>query len=89
MARFEIGASEMATMAERQPNAEGLFELGMLYANGDEVEKDLVSAHKWFNLAATRGYAEAAWHRHQIAEEMSAAEVAAAQRAAREWLRTH
>lgn len=89
MARFDIGAPELATMAERQPNAESLFQLGMLYANGEEVEADLVAAHKWFNLAALRGYEEAAWHRQQIAEEMSAAEIAAAQRAAREWLATH
>ncbi|HET7715738.1 MAG TPA: hypothetical protein VFK86_08930 [Bauldia sp.] len=89
MARFEIGTPELATMAEQQPNAEGLFALGMLYANGDEVEPDLVAAHKWFNLAAMRGYKEAAWHRQLIAEEMSPAQVAAAQRAAREWLQTH
>ena len=89
MARFDIGAPELATMAERQPNAEGLFELGMLYANGDQVESDLIAAHKWFNLAAMRGYKEAAWHRQQIAEEMSPADIAAAQRAAREWLNTH
>jgi TPR repeat protein len=89
MARFDIGSPELATMAERQPNAEGLFELGMLYANGDQVDPDLIAAHKWFNLAALRGYEEAAWHRQQIAEEMSAADIAAAQRAAREWLKTH
>jgi TPR repeat protein len=53
------------------------------------VEADLVAAHTWFNLAAVRGNAEAAYHRQQIAVEMSAAEIAAAQRAAREWLRTH
>ncbi len=89
MARFEISAPELATMAERQPNPEGLFQLGMAYANGDEVDVDLVAAHKWFNLAAQRGYADAAWHRQQIAEEMTAAEIAAAQRAAREWLSLH
>lgn len=89
MARFEISAPELATMAERQPNPEGLFQLGVAYANGDEVDVDLVAAHKWFNLAALRGYADAAWHRQQIAEEMTAAEIAAAQRAAREWLSLH
>ncbi len=89
MARFEIGSPELATMAERQPNPEGLFQLGMLYANGDDVDVDLVAAHKWFNLAALRGYSDAAYHRQQIAEEMSSADVAAAQRAAREWLSTH
>jgi uncharacterized protein len=89
MARFEMATPELATMAERQPNAEGLFELGILYATGSEVETDLVAAHKWFNLAAMRGFADAAYHRQQIAEEMSDAEIAAAQRAAREWLTTH
>ena len=89
MARFDIGAPELATMAERQPNPEGLFQLGMLYANGDDVDVDLVAAHKWFNLAAQRGYSEAAWHRQNIAEEMTAAQIAAAQRAAREWLHAH
>ncbi|MBN9023211.1 MAG: sel1 repeat family protein [Rhizobiales bacterium] len=89
MARFEISAPELATMAERQPNPEGLFQLGMAYANGDEVDVDLVAAHKWFNLAAQRGYADAAWHRQQIAEEMTSSQIAAAQRAAREWLSLH
>jgi TPR repeat protein len=88
MARFEMASPELATMAEQQPNAEGLFQLGLSCAMDDEG-KDLVAAHKWFNLAALRGYSEAAYHRQQIAEELSPAEVAAAQRAAREWLRTH
>jgi len=89
MARFEIGGPELATMAERQPNAEGLFQLGILSASGETGEIDLVAAHKWFNLAAARGYSEAALHRQQIADEMTAAEIAIAQRAAREWLRSH
>ncbi|MCB1500930.1 MAG: hypothetical protein KDK07_14250 [Bauldia sp.] len=89
MARFEIGAPELATMAERQPNADGLFALGVLNADGEAGAIDLIAAHKWFNLAALRGYADAAWHRQQIAEEMTPAEIATAQRAAREWLRTH
>ena len=89
VARFEMAGAEMAAMAERQPNGESLFELGILYATGREVVADLVAAHKWFNLAAMRGYAEAAYHRQQIANEMSARDIAEAQRAAREWLRTH
>ena len=34
---------------------DALFELGMLYATGRDVAADLVVAHKWFNLAASRG----------------------------------
>ncbi|MCP4384849.1 MAG: sel1 repeat family protein [Hyphomicrobiales bacterium] len=76
-------------MAESQPNADGLFDLGIMSATGRSGEPDLVAAHKWFNLAAQRGNPEAAYHRQQIAEDLSAMEIAIAQRAAREWLRTH
>jgi TPR repeat protein len=50
---------------------------------------DLVSAHKWFNLAAMRGKSEAIRYRREVAAEMSEAEIAAAQRAARDWLARH
>jgi uncharacterized protein len=89
MARMDMGGAEMALMAERQPNAEGMFELGILYSTGREVETDLVAAHKWFNLAAVRGNREAATYRQEIALEMTERDIADAQRAAREWLRTH
>jgi uncharacterized protein len=69
--------------------AQKLVRLGMIYANGRSGPADMVSAHKWFNIAALRGNAEAARLRREIAEEMSAAEIAAAQRAAREWVTRH
>ncbi len=50
---------------------------------------DLVEAHKWFNLAAVRGSEDAKICRKDMAEQMSAHEVAAAQKAAREWLTRH
>ena len=28
-----------------------LFELGLIYATGRDGEEDMVSAHKWFNIA--------------------------------------
>lgn len=88
MAR-ELGSVEHTPMGGSISSAERFFELGMLYAVGLEVESDLVAAHKWFNLAAVSGNAEAAYHRQEIAREMSTAEVSEAQRAAREWLRAH
>jgi TPR repeat protein len=89
MGRFEMAGADLASMAEMQPNGESLFELGMIYSTGREVAADLVAAHKWFNLAAIRGMPEAAAYRQEVAREMSSADVAEAQRAAREWLRTH
>ena len=88
MGRFEGGAA-IASMAEARPNVEDLFELGMIYSAGREVVTDLIAAHKWFNLAAVKGNREAATYRQEVAREMTAAAIAEAQRAAREWLRTH
>jgi hypothetical protein len=47
---------------------------------------DLIEAHKWFNLAAVAGHEEAAHCRADISDEMTAREIAEAQRRAREWL---
>jgi len=68
---------------------DALFELGMLYATGRVVDANLVVAHKWFNLAAARGNASALTYRLELAQEMSADQVAEAQKLAREWLQTH
>ena len=89
MARFEMNSAEMAQMAQAAPNGETFYQLGITYSTGRDVAQDLVAAHKWFNLAALKGSSEAADRRQEIAEEMSAMQIAAAQRAAREWLRAH
>jgi uncharacterized protein len=67
-------------------SSQSLLELGMMYATGCSRPLDLVSAHMWFNLAATRGNKKAIGMRQEIATEMSAAEIVAAQRAARAYL---
>lgn len=86
MARFEMDFAEFGQMAERQPNADRLFDLGIVSATGPDGEVDYVAAHMWFNLAAARGRGEAIHYRQEMADLMSAAEIAAAQRAAREWM---
>jgi uncharacterized protein len=70
-------------------DAQDFFRLGMMYSTGASVPTDMVSAHKWFNIAAMRGNAEAARLRREIAREMSEVEIAVAQRAAREWITRH
>jgi TPR repeat protein len=72
-----------------KPGAEQFFELGMMYSTGRCGSADMVSAHKWFNIAAMCGFKDAVRLRHEIAAEMSEAEIAAAQRAARAWLTRH
>jgi len=69
-------------------DTDAYFDLGVAYSTGDlGVGCDLVEAHKWFNLAAVAGHEEAAWSRADVSEEMTAREIAEAQRRAREWLR--
>lgn len=63
------------------------FDLGVAYSTGSHgAPVDLVEAHKWFNLAAVAGYEDAAQCRAEVAEEMTAREIAEAQRRAREWI---
>jgi TPR repeat protein len=85
MGRTEIAAMENGGIGEA--SGDMFFRLGMMYSIGSDVPTDYVSAHKWFNLAAMRGNAEAARLRREIAVEMTEAEIAIAQRAARDWLR--
>ncbi|MCW3835368.1 hypothetical protein ACFQ1E_00060 [Sphingomonas canadensis] len=68
-------------------DAQACFDLGMVYSSGsDGVDMDLVEAHKWFNIAALSGDEHAMECRAEIAEDMSAREIIAAQKAARDWL---
>ena len=70
-----------------QGSNEAYFELGMIYSTGSEgVDVDLVEAHKWFNLASLSGHEESKLCRAEISLEMSAREIAEAQRDARSWL---
>jgi TPR repeat protein len=86
MGRYEMASVEMAAMGQSRPGPESFFELGMIYSAGREVAADLVAAHKWFNLAFLSGMRDAARYRAEVAREMTASEIADAQRAAREYL---
>ena len=66
-----------------------LFERGLYWASGRSGVVNLVAAHKWFNLAALKGRAEAISMRREVAEMMSDAEIATAQREARAWMIAH
>jgi len=75
--------------AAEQGYAPAQFNLGCMYANGQGVTQDYAEAHMWFNLAASRAsgddqkkFADA---REGVAREMTAEQIADAQRRAREW----
>ena len=86
-------AAKVAQVAHELPlprpdsTGDELFRMGLLYSTGQGgAPLDFVSAHMLFNLAAMRGSLEAKVYRKEISQEMDSADVAEAQRAAREWL---
>ncbi|KIZ44180.1 MULTISPECIES: hypothetical protein [Rhodopseudomonas] len=77
---------DTAMRVEAGASPDLLFDLGMLFASGRSAPVDLVAAHKWFNLAALKGRVDAIALRREIAELMSADDIARAQREARAWM---
>lgn len=67
-----------------------MYRLGLEASTvGETGMFDLITAHKWFNLAAMQGNLEARAYRAELANEMTPEEIAEAQRLAREYLVTH
>ena len=74
--------SRIAIAAMGDPFA--AYDLGVAYSTGTEgAAFDLIEAHKWFNLAAIGGNAAAQRARAEVADDMTAREIATAQKAAR------
>jgi uncharacterized protein len=86
MAHCEIDGVDMPISTNA--SCETFYDLGLMHASGRSGAADLVSAHKWFNIAAMNGHADAARMRREIAAEMTDAEIGQAQRAARDWLKS-
>ncbi|WP_225871561.1 SEL1-like repeat protein [Qipengyuania atrilutea] len=71
----------------RNGDEDALYNLGVAFSTGSGgAACDMIEAHKWLNIAAAKGHEDAAQCRADIAEEMTAREIAEAQRQAREWL---
>ncbi|WP_455245551.1 tetratricopeptide repeat protein [Petrachloros mirabilis] len=86
------GAPQSAQMAlfwfrqaAEQDNAAGLGKLGLMHEQGRGVLQDFIQAHKWYNLSAARGEESSAAAREALATRMTPAQIAEAQRLAREW----
>jgi uncharacterized protein len=89
MERDERDSMECEPPAQHDEAGDDFFELGLRCTTGNTAAIDLVSAHKWFNVAAMLGNQDAIRLRREIAAEMSKAEITTAQRAARDWMTRH
>ena len=77
-------------LAAAQGDADEQFNLGVMHGNGQGVPDDYVQAHKWFNLAAAtftekEDCDKAVKARDHVAARMTPAQIAEAQKLAREW----
>ena len=88
MARLDFNSRDTIEYAAQGSQPDALFELGLIYCTGRDGKVDLVEAHKWFNLAAMRGNEEAKNYRLELSRDMCKADVARAQKLAREWLKS-
>ena len=68
-----------------QGDANAQYNLGVFYDNGLGVSQDRVRAYMWLNLAAMQGRESAAALRDLVARLMTPAQIAEAQKLAREW----
>ena len=67
---------DTATPVQASAIPDVLFERGLYWASGRSGVVNLVAAHKWFNLAALKGRADAIPLRREVAELMSEVEIA-------------
>jgi uncharacterized protein len=71
-------------LAAEQGHADAQYNLGVMYRDGQGIPQDYVQALMWFNLAASE-QATAVQGRDLAASKMTPAQIAEAQRLAREW----
>lgn len=101
-ARAEFGAAEKAysdgdidlAIQEFEKRAiegsgDALFTLGVIYARGVDVDRDLVAAYKWLCLAAQTGTESAGRRARSIARPLSHEQIRKADQSAKQWLEEH
>jgi hypothetical protein len=85
MAQDFAEAAKWLRLAAEQGRVAAQDELGRMYSSGRGVSKDYVVAYMWLDLSASQGDHDAAIQRDLVAKLMTPAEIAEAQKLAREW----
>jgi uncharacterized protein len=71
--------------AAEQDDHEAQFNLGLMYCYGHAVAQDYVEAHMWWSLAAEQGNESARGNLNDLADYLSADDLAEAERRLRTW----
>ncbi len=81
---YDTALREFRLLAN-QGHAQAQVNLGIMYSQGRGVPKDSVQAYRWYTLAAGQGDDLAEKFTDHLAKSMIPAQLAEAQRLAREW----
>jgi TPR repeat protein len=81
----KVEAAKWYRKAAEQGYAQAQRDLGYLYQKGIGVLRDVVTADMWLDLAAAAGESDAADERDELEKRMSPAQIAEAEKLAREW----
>jgi V8-like Glu-specific endopeptidase len=72
-------------LAAERGDANAQYALGLMYERGHGLSQDYILAHMWFDLSAAQGTQIATSSRDRIERQMAPAQIAEAQKFAREW----
>lgn len=82
---YATAVRELRPLAEQGNIAAQLF-LTTMYEDGRGVLRSYIQAYKWYSLTASKGDLTTIIFRIRIAEQMTPAEIAEAQKLSRDWL---
>lgn len=80
-----VAAASWFQRAANQGDQHAQRNIGNMYKSGEGVPKDNVRAYMWLNLSAAQGHSGALEDRNALAQHMTPAQIAEAQKLAREW----
>jgi TPR repeat protein len=78
-------AAEWYRRAADQGDKIAQFDLAVMFETGYGVQQNYVQAHMWYNLSAAQGWGAASLARSKLEKAMTPAQIAEAQKLAREW----
>ena len=82
---YEIAYKEFGSLSKAGSSVSPYY-LGLMCLNGMGVLQDYCRSHMWLNIASSRGHKKARAQLEKLTKNMSADQLANAQRLARRWL---
>ena len=86
--KYKIAFEKWKPLAE-QGHDDAQYKIGKLYREGLGVGQDYVEAYKWYYIVGKKGYGGGYKYMKMIRREINPAQVARAEKMAREWIKAY